>query len=407
MILVIPDRVRSDRRAAAHRVKGAGTVIWSVPASPMTCGGFESNSPRPSPLWEAHRGATFSLPTEEGYCRMRESAVQYYRCPESGKPFGLQQSRCDGQEVVSGHLLSSAGTSYVIADGVPDFTYPPTLHSADRKARAFYDGRVADYDRYLPLTFHTFGEDEEAVRRNMIDRLRLKPDACVLEVGCGTGRDSIQIAGRIPDGQLFCQDISSAMLARCRERLSGSPAKVEFSVANASYLPFADNVFDAVFQFGGVGEFADIPRFFQEVARVTRPGGRVVVGDESMPPWLRETEFAKILTFTNPQFAAPLPLEHLPIQARNVNLQWIIGGTFYLIDFSVEEGTPPANLNFPIPGPRGGTHTTRYFGQLEGVTAETKALALRAREKQNISMHDWLDAVVRQAAEQALRDTKE
>lgn len=358
-------------------------------------------------MWEARRGATFSLPVEEGYCRMRESAVQFYRCPESGEPFILQEPQVNGKEIIDGRLLSSTGTLYVIADGVPDFTFPRTLPPADRKARAFYDGRVADYDRYLPLTFHTFGEDEAEVRRDMIDRLHLKSDSCVLEIGCGTGRDSIQIAGRIPDGRLFCQDISPAMLARCRERLSGSSAKVEFSVANASYLPFADDMFDAVFQFGGVGEFADVPRFFQEAARVTRPGGRVVVGDESMPPWLRETEFAKILTFTNPQFAAPLPLEHLPVEARKVNLQWIIGGTFYLIDFSVEDGAPPADLNFPIPGPRGGTHTTRFFGQLEGVTAETKALALRAREKQNVSMHDWLDAVVRQAAEKALRDNDE
>ncbi len=187
------------------------------------------------------------------------------------------------------------------------------------------------------------------------------------------------------------------MLARARERTKDLP-NVELSIANASYLPFADNSFDAVFQFGGVGEFSEIARFFREVVRVTRKGGRVVVGDESMPPWLRHTDFAKILTFTNPQFAAPVPLEHLPIEARNVNLRWIIGGTFYLIDFTVGEGEPPADFEFTIPGLRGGTRLTRYYGQLEGVTPETKALAYRARERKATSMHDWLEGVVRAAA---------
>lgn len=335
---------------------------------------------------------------------MRKCGAQTYRCPETGEAFELDWDQVDGDNVVSGRLKLTSGAAYPISEGVPDLTFPRSLEPADRRARAFYDGRAADYDRYLPLTFSTFGEDEDAVRSGMIDLLHLKPDARVLEIGCGTGRDSIHIVRRIPVGALYCQDISPGMLTRCRERLAGATAKVEFATANASYLPFADDAFDAVFQFGGVGEFADVPRFFREVARVCRPGGRVVVGDESMPPWLRETEFAKILTFTNPQFAAPLPLADLPVEARNVNLRWIIGGTFYLIDFTVDRGTPPADLNFPIPGPRGGTHTTRYYGQLEGVTAETKALALRAREKQDVSMHDWLDSVVRQAAESALRN---
>jgi len=310
----------------------------------------------------------------------------------------LQSTVTDGNDIVSGMFVSNSGSKFDIRNGIPDFTFPVTLAAADRKARDFYDGRVDDYDRYLPLTFETFGEREDAVRADMVSRLGLKPDSSVLEIGCGTGRDSFHIASQLPQGQLFCQDISANMLTRCRERMKGLTARVELSLANASYLPFAENSFDAVFQFGGVGEFGDIGRFFREVARVTRPGGRVVVGDESMPPWLRETDFARILTFTNPQFDAALPLEYLPVEARNVNLRWIIGGTFYLIDFTVGEGEPYADLNFKIPGVKGGTHSTRYYGRLEGVTSETKALANQARERLGISMHDWLDAVVRRAA---------
>jgi hypothetical protein len=123
-----------------------------------------------------------------------------------------------------------------------------------------------------------------------------------------------------------------------------------------------------------------------------------------MPPWLRDTRFAKILTCTNPQFSADLPLNYLPIEARDVNLRWIIGGTFYLIDFTVGVGEPPADFDFPIPGVRGGTRLTRYYGQLEGVSPEAKELAYRARARKNISMYDWLDGVVRAAAEADLSE---
>lgn len=347
------------------------------------------------------------MPGKKSSFTVRRTAVSFYRDPATGSILELEELRGDVAEIDDGVLRSPQGSRYEIRDGVVDLSFPPTLADSDQRARTFYDGRVDDYDRFLHLTFETFGEKEEDVRESMVSRLGLAPDSTVLEVGCGTGRDSVHIARRIPQGRLFCQDISPRMLGACRDRLKDVTAEVEISVANASYLPFADGSFDAVFQFGGVGEFDDIARFFREVVRVTKVGGRVVVGDESMPPWLRGTEFSKLLTFTNPQYAAPLPLEHLPIQARNVTLQWIIGGTFYLIDFTVGTGEPPADFDFVIPGPRGGTRRSRYYGQLEGVTTETKALAHKARERMDVSMHEWLESVVRDAALRQLADRED
>ena len=163
-------------------------------------------------------------------------------------------------------------------------------------------------------------------------------------------------------------------------------------------FPIPDKFFDAVYSFGGLGEFSDIKRSLAEMVRVSKVGARIVVGDESMPPWLRETEFAKILITTNKQFLAKLPLEEMPVEARDVHLRWVIGGVFYLIDFRVGEGEPTADFDFEIPGPRGGTYRSRYLGQLEGVKVETKRLAEQAREKKGLSMHQWLDEVVRRAA---------
>jgi ubiquinone/menaquinone biosynthesis C-methylase UbiE/uncharacterized protein YbaR (Trm112 family) len=336
---------------------------------------------------------------------MNRELASVYRCPATGAALSLKDEVLEADEVISGNLVSTAGNAFAVEDGIPNLVWPLELAGADKFVREFYDGRADVYDRYLPLTFSTFRESEDEVRHAMIDRLKLQAGQRVLEVGAGTGRDSEILLSRLGStGELFCQDIAPLMLARNRERLASQSGCVHFALANATYLPFPDRYFDAVFQFGGVGEFSDVPRFFREVARVTKLGGRVVVGDESMPPWLRETTFAKVLTYTNAQFAAPLPLAHLPINVRDVRLRWIIGGTFYLIDFSIGEGEPHADFDFPIPGVRGGTHRTRYYGQLEGVKPETKQLALEARQKLDVSLHDWLDALVRREAEKILRD---
>jgi hypothetical protein len=53
---------------------------------------------------------------------------------------------------------------------------------------------------------------------------------------------------------------------------------------------------------------------------------------------------------------------------------------------------------------RGGTHKTRYYGNLEGVRPETKELAIRAREALGVSMHEWLDSVVEKEALKVLKE---
>jgi ubiquinone/menaquinone biosynthesis C-methylase UbiE len=334
---------------------------------------------------------------------MRLGEEKFYVDPVTLEPLTLSDEVRHGEAVVAGVLHSASGHRFEIRNGVPNLVYPFELPAVDRKALRQYEERADAYDRYLPLTFSTYGEDEQAVRNAMIDKLDLRPGSVVLETGAGTGRDSEIIARRLgADGRLYIQDLSPSFLARNVERMHGIHARVEPALANGYYLPFAANSFDACYHFGGINAFGDIKRAFAEMARVTKPGGKVVVGDESMPPWLRETEFGRILMNSNPEFAYPLPLDKLPVEARKTRLEWIIGGVFYVIDFVVGVGEPPADIDFPIPGVRGGTHRTRFHGQLEGVTPEAKRLAYEARAKTRKSMHQWLDDVVREAARRDL-----
>ena len=309
--------------------------------------------------------------------------------------------------IVGNHYVDNSGNKFPINNGIPNFVYPHILPESDLNSIKWYQVNSADYDEYLPLTFETFNVDEREERDKLIRELTLCKSDAVLEIGCGTGRDSEIIAKQLgKDGKLFLQDISPEILGIAVEKfkkLSFEP-EINFSLANSYYLPFGDKIFDKVFHFGGLNTFGDIKRFFSEAVRVTKPGGRIVVGDESMPPWLRSTEFGEILMNSNHHYKFGLPLDHLPVEARNVKLEWFIGGVFYYISFDVGVGVPDANFDFEIPGVRGGTHRTRKYGNLEGLSPEAIELAKRARERTGKSMHNWLNEAVMNAAIKDLND---
>ena len=76
--------------------------------------------------------------------------------------------------------------------------WPPNLAAIDAKTKAEYD-RIAEqiYDDALDWQFAALYEDEEKVRESMVNWLDLSPGARILEVGCGTGRDSYRLARRL------------------------------------------------------------------------------------------------------------------------------------------------------------------------------------------------------------------
>ncbi len=301
-------------------------------------------------------------------------------------------------------LKGGSGETFEVVNGIANLVFPKELAEQDQEACAFYDGRADQYDDTLHLTFVTHGLDENETRHSFIEKLNLKESSKVLEIACGTGRDSVLIADLLGEGgELHLQDLSSDMMRRCHDKLKDHEAVQSFALANAVHLPYRDNYFDAVYSFGALGEFSDQARALREMARVTRPGGKVVVGDESVPVWLRDTEYYGILKETNPMFAAEVPLQHLPVETRNTRIHYVIGQAFYLIEFEVGEGEPTANFDFPIPGARGGTYRSRYEGKLEGVTKETRELAWKAVGESGGDMHSWLDNVVRAAATESLK----
>jgi demethylmenaquinone methyltransferase / 2-methoxy-6-polyprenyl-1,4-benzoquinol methylase len=101
-----------------------------------------------------------------------------------------------------------------------------------------------------------------------------------LDVASGTGDLAIELARRVgPAGSVVGSDFSEAMLERAREK----SAAVTWEWANALELPYPDGGFDAATVGFGARNFADLDRGLAELARVVRPGGRVVILEITTP----------------------------------------------------------------------------------------------------------------------------
>lgn len=343
---------------------------------------------------------------------MKRENLSMYRCPLTGDKLEISSiTESDDSNIIEGVLYSKViNKTYLIKNRIPDFTiYNEKENKKNKYALSLFKDKAKEYDKYQHLSFETFYEDESDVRNSIIDKLNLNTDFNVLEVNAGTGRDSILIAKRLSkNGLLHVQDISRDMLDICKKKLQNTEVSIEIHQGDACKLPYADNTFDAVYSFGGVGmnTYSNNKEAIAELVRVTKIKGRIVFGGLSLAPWLKDTFFGKVLINHNAHYANEISFSDLPLEVRNLNINWILGGAGFVIDFSVGEGEPSANFKYNIPGARGGTHLTRYLGKLEGVTPETKELALKAREKLGISMHQWLEDIVKKEAENILKNNK-
>ncbi len=281
--------------------------------------------------------------------------------------------------------------------GIPNFVDINLLGEEELVSLSWYRSNSVNYDDFLPLTFDILNCDEFEERRKMYEALDIEPGMRILEIGCGTGRDSVELAKLLSgQGELFLQDISIDILTFAIEKFS-QPAKsdldIQFFLSSASSLPFSDNYFDRVFHFGGLNTFSNIQASLKEIVRITKPNGRVLLGDEGIPVWLRNTDFFKIMNSTNHHYSHLPPLEDLPMEAKNLRLEWFMNNAFYFLVFDkvVENSFNP---DLEIPGLRGGTPRKRYEGLLEGIDPDLRDKVYKRALELGKSRVDFLEEVL-------------
>jgi len=117
----------------------------------------------------------------------------------------------------------------------------------------------------------------------------LRPELTLLDVGCGPGTISADLAGRL--SQVTGIDAEPEVIAIARQ---SAPANLTFQVGDVHQLDFADASFDLVHAHQVLQHVADPVRALSEMRRVCRPGGIVAVRDSDYPAFAWYPEFAEL-----------------------------------------------------------------------------------------------------------------
>jgi ubiquinone/menaquinone biosynthesis C-methylase UbiE len=117
-------------------------------------------------------------------------------------------------------------------------------------------------------------------RKRLLEILAPRPGERLLEVGPGTGYYSLGVAERLDGGTLAVFDIQQEMLDHVLRRAAERGIQnIEPTLGDARDTPYEDSSFDGAYLVTVLGEIPDQDAALRELARVLRPGGRLVVGE--------------------------------------------------------------------------------------------------------------------------------
>lgn len=151
----------------------------------------------------------------------------------------------------------------------------PDVTMANVEMAKHWDGEEGDdwtdhADRYDASGRH--------IASGFLDHQPIAPGDRVLDVGCGTGRSTREVAVRVPEGRVLGVDLSSRMLELARRRTADAGIEnVDYLQADAQVHPFEPATFDLATSVFGTIFFADPVPAFENIGRALRPGGRLLM----------------------------------------------------------------------------------------------------------------------------------
>lgn len=161
-------------------------------------------------------------------------------------------------------------------------TTTKAIERPDGGSGEMFDGIAARYD--LLNRIISLGIDQ-SWRRKTVDSLELTADSHVLDLATGTADLALMTARRVPGCKITGVDPSSKMLEVGQTKVdrAGLGEKIKLELGDAQNLPFGDDTFDGTMIAFGIRNVPDRLQGLREMARVTRPGGKVAILELSEP----------------------------------------------------------------------------------------------------------------------------
>ncbi len=256
----------------------------------------------------------------------RPQAVALLQSPFTRNPLHVVSEK--GSEV----LVSNSGERFPIRNGIPAFLQPEDLTGDNGKYNRLYETIGGFYDDTQRFFSAFRGVDLDSYFENYMSLLEVKPGDSVLETSVGTGLNFKYL----PHGsKLSGLDLSPEMLTNCQNNLRRWEMDADLYLGNAESLPFADASFDVVFTCGGFNFFSDKAKALREMIRVAKPGGHLMIEDET-EEYVKST-YEKI-PYTNSFFGdrkqpVTVPIDLVPPQMEDIRVEMLKDGKFYAITF--------------------------------------------------------------------------
>jgi ubiquinone/menaquinone biosynthesis C-methylase UbiE len=194
------------------------------------------------------------------------------------------------------------------------------ITTPQRSAKEQFDRQAGHYDSQWNLW------SEESLRW-LLENAEPQPTDRALDIATGTGFTALAFAPHV--AQVVGLDVSPGMLAQARKQAAEQGiANADFQEGEAEHMPFPDDSFDLVTCRIAPHHFLSIKKFLREVARVLKPGGRLLLADTSVPDndpeadhWQNTVEVLRDLShvrnYTPAEWRAFLTEAGLTIEATN------------------------------------------------------------------------------------------